>query len=171
MTGQHDLRVKFLAGQVIAILGEHCLVTGCSLPHSFPVINTVISITPNSWGGNRWPRKSLKLKLFMGISDEINVATIKFDNVSQEMTAKKVAEKCAACSGFFLLLYKHVAFLFSPFSHHHCGCKLSSRLWVASTLKKILDMWWFIENQKFEGKRVTKTTSAGTYRQAAKLTI
>lgn len=28
MTGQHDLRVKFLAGQD-AILGEHCLVTGC----------------------------------------------------------------------------------------------------------------------------------------------
>ena len=53
MTGQHDLRVKFLAGQV-AILGEHCLVTGCYfepcklIPHSFLVINTVKSIKPNS---------------------------------------------------------------------------------------------------------------------------
>lgn len=76
----------------------------------------------------------------MGISDEIKVAAIKFDNVSQEMMAKKVAEKCAACSGFFFLVYKHVAFLFPPFCHHHCGCKLSSRLQVALTLKKTLDM-------------------------------
>ena len=76
----------------------------------------------------------------MGISDEIKVAAIKFDNVSQKMMAKKVAEKCAACSGFFFLVYKHVAFLFPPFCHHHCGCKLSSRLQVALTLKKILDM-------------------------------
>ena len=76
----------------------------------------------------------------MGISNEIKVTTIKFDNVSQAMTAKKVAEKCTACSGFFFLLYKHDAFLFSPFCHHHCGCKLSSRLKVALTLKKILDM-------------------------------
>jgi len=75
----------------------------------------------------------------MGISDEIKVATIKFD-VSQEMMAKKVAEKCTACPGFFCSLYKHVAFLFSPFCHHHCGCKLSYRLQVALTLKKILDM-------------------------------
>lgn len=40
----------------------------------------------------------------MGISDEIKVAAIKFDNVSQKMMAKKVAEKCAACSGFFFLV-------------------------------------------------------------------
>ena len=78
-----------------------------------------------------WPLKSLKSKLPIGISDEIKVATIKFDDVSQETMAKKVAKKCAACSGFFFLLYKHVAFLFSPFCHHHYGCKLSSRLQVA----------------------------------------
>lgn len=114
------------------------------------------SFFPSSWGGSRWPLKSLKLKLSIGISDEIKVATIKFDDVSQEMMAKKVAKKCAACSGFFFLLYKHVAFLFSPFCHHHCGCKLSSRLWVASTLKKILDMWWFHRKPKIWWKTCDK---------------
>ena len=142
------------------------------IPHSFPVINTVKSIKPNSWGGNRWPLKSLKLKLFMGISDKIKAATIKFDTVSQEMMAKKVAEKCAACSGFFFLLYKHVAFLFFSF--------LSSSLWLQAQLqiarsfntsKKSLICDDFIENQKFDGKHVTKTTSTGTYRQAQSWTF
>ena len=149
MTGQHDLRMKFLAGQV-AILGEYCLVTGCYLepckliPHSFLVINTVKSIKPNSWGGNRWPLKSLKLKLSMGISDEIKVTTIKFDSVSQEMMAMKVAEKCELhVQGFSICFINMLPFLFSPFCHHHCGWKLSSRLQVELTLKKILDMQWF----------------------------
>ena len=122
------------------------------------------SFFPNSWGGSRWPLKSLKSKLSIGISDEIKVATIKFDDVSQQTMAKKVAKKCAACSGFFFLLYKHVAFLFFPFCHHHYGCKLSSRLQVAF-------MQWFHWKPIIWWKTCDKNNLHRYLQTSSKLTI
>jgi len=86
----------------------------------------------------------------MGISEEIEVATIaiddqiaipiKVDNASRAVTAKKSAKKCAARSEFLFCLLNLLLFWFAPF-RRLCGCaELASRVttqnksWYATIL-------------------------------------
>ena len=88
--------------------------------------------------------------------DRITIV-IKFDNVSRAMTAKKSAEKCAACSEFLLCL-------FSRF-HRPCGyAELTSS--VTRPRQTIVDMRRFSQKDRlFDGYHTTKSTSAGTHTQ------
>ena len=110
--------------------------------------------------------------LSLRIFDEIEVATIatdkttileirrshstsmKFDNVSLSMTAKKSAKKCTACSKFCLLI--NFGFVFSRFPH--CPCRGCSTSQTHSRYKTIS-----LKNRRFDEKRVTKATSPGTH--------